>query len=673
MRNNVSRHSYGSLLLVAGLFVAMSAPAAGKTNWFGATAREPVPQWAMDAARTPTPASAKDASAVMLFDEYLITVDEQNHAVERERRAVRVLKPQGRQYGQFSIGYDVDAKLNYFHSWTIGADGKQYQATETDFKDEGFYAGAVMQSTERIRRVNPPADAPGSVVVCETEERLRPYMNEEDWLIQTPIPIVLQAMELDLPPSGHYAEAWSRFSPVRPVEVAPNHLRWEIEDMSAIDLENIYATHPWRALAARMGVKWGDLAAKDKDSQWRAIGLWQEQLEAHRTDSTPEITAKARKLTDGAPDLYTKLSLIADFIQKNLRYFEVERGIGNWQSHYANEILRNGYGDNKDKATLMISMLQAIGIQAHYLQADSNRGTINPNAPLLAGDRMITAIELPEGECDPRLLARVRAVNGKTLLIFDPTDEETPIGLIRNQLQGAYANLIDGAESQVLQMPVMPPESAGVSRKGAFILAADGSLAGDLTETYTGANGSNERSFIKQNDSNKVRERIEKRLGSDLPGLTFKGYEFHQAANLDKPLELDMHLNASNYAHSSGPLLLLRPRVLGSHARVVPDVMEGKKRIYPIELGHPGRWRDCFDIKLPEGFAVDEAPEPVNADFDFASYQSRVTAKEGLLHYEREYVVRQVEIPAERAADFRKLESAILFDEKETVVLHRAQ
>lgn len=42
-----------------------------------------------------------------------------------------------------------------------------------------------------------------------------------------------------------------------------------------------------------------------------------------------------------------------------------------------------------------------------------------------------------------------------------------------------------------------------------------------------------------------------------------------------------------------------------------------------------------------------------------------------MLHYEREYIVRQVEIPAARAADFRKLESTILADERRTAVLKK--
>ncbi len=206
-------------------------------------------------------------------------------------------------------------------------------------------------------------------------------MDEEEWGIQSSIPTVFEALELALPPGAHYADSWARFTPVKPVEVGANHLRWEMKDMPALDLENIHATPEWRALAARMSVKWGDAAVKGVDNQWREIGLWQEQLEEHRPDPTPEITAKTQELIAGAPDFYTKLNRITDYIQKNIRYFIVERGIGGWQAHYAGDIYRNRYGDCKDKTTLLISMLQAAGIRAHYLHVDSERGVIDPAQP----------------------------------------------------------------------------------------------------------------------------------------------------------------------------------------------------------------------------------------------------------------------------------------------------
>jgi hypothetical protein len=632
---------------------------------------EPAPQWALDAAKTPTPANTGDASAVILFDEYFVAVDQDNHAMERERYAVRILKPQGRKYSYCEAEYDTDEKLEYFHSWTIAADGRQFQALDTDFKEVGAYGDQDMQATDRFRILNPPAADPGAVVICETQGHLRPYMNSEEWQIQAPIPIVDEALELALPPGGHFADSWSRYSAVKPVETTDNHLRWEIRDMPALDLENVHATPPWEALAARMSVMWGNTAIKGAENQWRAIGLWQDQLESHRFDPTPEITTKAQELTTGAPDLYTKLDRITTYIQKNIRYFVIMKGIGGWQAHYAADIYRNRYGDCKDKTTLLISMLQAIGIRAYYLHVNSERGVINPDAPSLIGNHMITAIELPAGENDPRLMARVKAASGKTLLIFDPTDEETPVGLIRGNLQGAYGNISSGPDSQVLRMPVLPPESGGLSRKGSFTLTPDGSLAGDIDDVFDGVDAAGERGMLKEEDAKEVHNFLEESLSAELPGLNFKGYEFHDSGDLDKPLGLDLHVSATSYAHPAGSLLLLRPRVMGTTAHTLPDVMENKIRKYPIEIGHPGLWRSSYDIALPAGYVVDETPDPVDVDMDFASYHASATAKGNVLHYEMEYVVRQVEIPADRAADFRKFEFAILSDEKGTAVLKK--
>jgi len=98
---------------------------------------------------------------------------------------------------------------------------------------------------------------------------------------------------------------------------------------------------------------------------------------------------------------------------------------------------------------------------------------------------------------------------------------------------------------------------------------------------------------------------------------------------------------------------------------------DDKPRTIPIDLGATGRWHDSFDITLPAGLTVDEVPDPVNLDLDFASYKSTITTNGNVLHYEREYIVRQVEIPAEKAATFKKLQGAILADEKGTVVLKK--
>ncbi len=131
------------------------------------------------------------------------------------------------------------------------------------------------------------------------------------------------------------------------------------------------------------------------------LGAWVTKLEANRPDPSPEITAKAQELIAGAPDFYTKLSSITEYIQKNIRYFIVMRGIGGLQANHAADIFRNRYGDCKDKTTLLISMLQVAGIQAFYVPVDDRRGVVDPDAPSLYGNHMITAIEIPADVNDP--------------------------------------------------------------------------------------------------------------------------------------------------------------------------------------------------------------------------------------------------------------------------------
>jgi hypothetical protein len=634
--------------------------------------QEGLPQWALDAAKTRTPDYAKDSGSVVLLDEYVETIDAQGRALEREREAIRILEPQARNES-CEVSYDVDEKINYFRAWTLGADEKQYQAKQTDFYDEGSEEEGMVKDipilleTEKHRIVHPPAADVGATIFCESEELLAPWEQEKFWQIQSGISFVDEALEIDLPEGRNFSASWHRFSPVKPEEVAPNHWRWEIKDVPRLDLRDVKASLEWEALAARMSVTWGDAAVHGKDDEWRAFGAWYANLEAHRSDPTPEITAQAQQLVAGAPDFYTKLKDITEYIQKKIRYFVIERGIGGYQSHPAMDIFRNRYGDCKDKTTLLISMLQAIGIQAYYVPVDDRRGVVDPDAPSLFGNHMITAIEIPADVKDPRLQAVVATKDGNRYLIFDPTNERTPVGNLPSYLQGGYGILAAGSASQIVALPVLPPETNGTNQTGTFTLSPDGALTGTVDTSHSGPEGADYRLFLKYTDEKERREFWEKLIAHDLPGVVLDSFQFVQPSDLEKPLEFEYKVTVPEYSHAAGPLLLVRPRLLGDDA--VP--FDDKPRKLPINLEATGRWHDTFNITLPPGYVVDETPDPVDVDAGFASYHSSTTAKGNVLHYERDYVVRQVEIPADKAAEFRKLESAILFDEKGAAVLKK--
>lgn len=648
--------------VTAALVAALSAPAGA--SWF--SKGQPVPDWGTTAAKTPTPGYAKDANDVILYKEFVETVDVQGRAVERERRVIRILKPQGRRY-TCDVSYDEDEKIHYFRAWTVTPDEKTYQAQDADFADVGETSSRTLLYAEKRRVVNLPAVDVGAVEVCETEKLLPPYAQEKVWFVQDDIPIVFHALEVDLPAGMPYLATWHGRDFVAPTEVAPNHWRWEVKDMPAFTLRDIPSRPSWYALAARAAVEWGEGTVQGIDEEWRTLGAWTTKLEAGRPDPSPEITAETQQLITGAPDFYTKLSRITEYIQKNIRYFIVVRGIGGMQAHPAAEIFRNRYGDCKDKTTLLISMLQVAGINAYYVPVDDRRGVVDPRSPSTVGDHMITAIEIPAGVEDKRLEAVAKAKDGRRFLIFDPTNTRTAIGNLPSYLQGGYGLLSTGQTSQVIELPVLPPSASGTELRGSFSLAADGTLTGAVDALHAGPEGADWRRFLKETDEKERHDAFETYVAYDLPGMTLNSFEFIQPQALNKPLECHYKVTSPGYAHTAGTMLLVRPRVVGSHTLE----FDNKPRTVPIDLDATGHWHDSFDITLPAGYVVDETPDPVDIDTDFASYHAAVTAKGATLHYERTYEMKKVELPANRAEDFRKLESAILADERGTAVLKK--
>jgi hypothetical protein len=183
----------------------------------------------------------------------------------------------------------------------------------------------------------------------------------------------------------------------------------------------------------------------------------------------------------------------------------------------------------------------------------------------------------------------------------------------------------------------------------------------------SGASGGELRNALKYSDDKERREALETSVAHDVPGVVLNSFEYVQPPALDKPIEIHYKLTAAQYAHTAGPLLLVRPRVVGSLAHAFDD----KPRKFAIDLGSTGHWHDSFDIALPPGYVVDETPDPVDLDVGFATYHSTITAKDNQLHYERDYVVKKVELAASEAGVYRKLEGTILADEKGTAVLKK--
>jgi len=625
------------------------------------------PDWVLQAAHAKLPPYPSSTKAVVLDDEETITVGADGKAIRHERRVIRILRPAGREYATVVVPISKDEKLRSLHVWSIAADGHPYSLSDKEMVEVGNNEYGILYNDLHLRVARAPAADPGSVIAYEYEQTTRPYRQEATWFYQRAIPTLHAAFELDLPADWKYSAAARTGAAITASQPAPGRYRWQIDNVPAIDLENVPMTPSGDALEARMSVHYSREAEPTGDARWTAVGNWFSSLDGPQAQATPEIAAKAQALVAGETDFTAKIQTLADYLQRKIRYVGIEIGIGGWQPHAASDVFHYQYGDCKDKATLLRAMLESVGIHATLVGVDTHRGFIDPQIPSMDGNHAISAIEIPAGYTSPVLQSIVTAGNGKRYLIFDPTDEWTPIGQIRPDLQGGYGILSEGAQSQLIQLPRLSPDVERTEHVVHARLMADGSLEGAVMEQRFGHVANASRITFAEGSQQQQRDFLEQRLRQDLSGVALDKISAPHPTDLAHPFEIDYSFRAPGYARTAGDMLLVRPRIMGTDTLPLPREM----RNWPIELGAIQTRRDQIDLTLPSGYVVDELPTAVNLDTDFASYHSSVTAEGTTLHYTREYTVKQLELEATRYDELRKFHERIAYDEATTAVLKK--
>ncbi len=628
-----------------------------------------VPDWVRTAAQQKLPQYSPETNAVVLLEDTTYTVAPDGSATEHYREVVKILRPQGREEGIVAVPFDKDSKILSMHVWSIGPDGHEYAVKDNELVEYGYPGQGNFFIDLKVRAANAPGRDPGGIVAYEYEQRSHPYLTEKTWFFQSDLPRLNQSFTLELPPGFTHGTVWAHTKEVPATDLEHQRWRWELKETPPIDLDHILLRPSEWALAGRMTVHYaGPGIPSPTEGNWQSIGEWYQNLSHDRLVATPEIESKAKELVGNKTDFYDKTEAIAEFVQKQVRYFVVEMGIGGYQPHYAGDIFRNRYGDCKDKATLLTTMLSTVGVHGALVMVDTRRGVIDPDAPSIVGNHMIAAIEIPKGYDSPKLHSVVTAKTGRRYLIFDPTWEKTAFGQLEHNLQGGYG-VSDGRHQKASSSSF--PSSLPTSTPSIALAPSNSSpTARSRAPSRRSASATYQKTvahLYAAGDAKEQTQYLDRVLGQDFTSFTVSDFKVQNVESLNKDLTTSYSLAADRFGKKMGPLLMIRPRVLGSENLET----DRKPRRVPINLSETLQEHDDYTINLPAGYVVDEIPDPVKLDLGFASYESSSTVKDNILHYTRTYTVREVTLPAEKYSDVQKLAGVIAADEQQNAVLKK--
>jgi hypothetical protein len=585
------------------------------------------PPWVQAVRRVVVPAQPASTAAVVLADETILTIAPTGELTTQYRRAVKVLTPAGRGHAYGAASFDNNTKLRGFRGWSISPVGKVHALRERDAAE--MSAGDFEVYTDaRIKVLDLPSEV-GSIIAYEYELRERPYEAATIWRFQESIPVLKARLEAKLPVGWRHEVQWMHYAPgtegAGPV--------WQLTDIPAIPDE---PRMPEAAsVAGRLGVQWISPATGTTSRSWGDIAKWYGALATPRLAATPPMQTTLRTLVSGAPD---PTRALARFAQRDVRYVAVEIGIGGYQPHAAGEVFTNRFGDCKDKATLLKSMLREIGVESYFVIVHTSRGVVDPAfASIGSFNHVITAIRIPK-EKTAGLHAIVEHPKLGTLLLFDPTSTTTPFGHLPPYLQASRGLLVGPDGGELIELPSLAPEASELRRIAKLKLDLNGTLHGTIDEIRTGDLASSMRGALQALNANERVRFVESSLDYHLARQTATDVKIENLDDPETDLIIKYQLSAPGYASRVADLILIRPRVVGSKAeRTV--VMAERKHSYVTE--GPSLHTDDVEIVMPPTMVLDELPKTVALSNPLVQYSSSSAFANGVLHYKRRYAMQK--------------------------------
>lgn len=631
-----------------------------------AFAGDDAPSWVSQVAGSSIPAyDIKNVPAVVLLDEYVASVDSGGKISTTSRYAIKILTNEGRRLA-IARGFYLTSgsKVTDIDAWLLPPDGKVQAFGKksvidmVDDPDDIYNEG-------RIKAI----DATDSAVVgsvfaytVTTEESTLFY--QDQWSFQGRLPVLRGRYSLNLP-SGWAASSVTFNAPeIRP-QVSGSTYTWELSNLKPITWEPMSPSVG--NLAPRIAVNYGPADAKGRSfPDWKSVSTWATPFYDSMVIVDDNVAAKARELTANAKTELEMIQAIGTFVQ-NLQYIAIDIGVGygnGYRPRASSTVLSRGYGDCKDKATLMRAMLKALKIDAYPIIIYSGDPDFVREAfpSPKQFNHCIIAVKVSDATQSPSLVVDPKL--GR-LLIFDATDPYTPVGDLPDYLQNSLAVVLAGDNGGIMRMPLLPAEDNKVERYLNVTLTDSGELKGNIREHSTGQASTSERTALRRESAADYRKTLERwitRAATAAKLVDFKTTD--QFANAAFDLSLDFTAPAYGQLMQSR-LMTFKPAFVGRRSGTA---FTESKRTTPISLDEASII-ETATFELPAGFIVDETPEPLDLKTEFGTYRSTYEVKGQQLIYKRHFQTKRSLIPAEKYAEVRDFYGKIRDAEQSPVVL----
>jgi transglutaminase-like putative cysteine protease/tetratricopeptide (TPR) repeat protein len=358
-------------------------------------------------------------------------------------------------------------------------------------------------------------------------------------------------------------------------------------------------------------------------------GLSRDQLELD--DATRELT---RRIAAGKPGTREKVEAVYDWVVKNTRYVALEFGIYGYKPRRSVQTVSRGWGDCKDKAAVLVAMLNELGIEATMVLVRSgHRGRIRSDVASLAPfDHAIAYV--PELD-----------------LYLDGTAEFTGSRELPAMDQGALALQVNAGNAKLVTLPDNDPKLHLERRSVVMQLAQNGNAELEIAYDKSGPSAAGWRQRYAGEATRGAR--VLEDLSSEFPGLALvpNALTLNDVSNYEAPVSLRLRGKAPHLWREEGGALSLR---VTPRERLSPLYASLARRRLDVDIGAVPSLDQRYEIVLPAGHEVQSAPPSSKLEGPFGSFSVEVSQSPGKVVVQSRLALAVSRVSPQQYAEFRK-------------------
>lgn len=610
------------------------------------------PQTAAIINKAPDASFYPQAGAMILSSSEEIEIKNDLTMRSRMHYTVKILNERGKEdFSEAQVDYDSTyEKVELVFARVIRPDGTVVEVGSKHLRDVSKYMNFPLYSNARVFIISFPEITENAVIEYEVEVSRSQLINKKDFMLNYPLqgsePIISADFVLKIPKEmkaafKYHNQEYNNFNADLTPKIKEDEMyltyRWGFVDIPQIVPETNMPP----------GVEINTAIMLSTFSSWDEIYKWWWALAKDKIKPDTAISEKVSQLVTNKENDEEKIRAIYNFCAQKIRYVAVEYGDAGYEPHKATDIFRNKYGDCKDQAILLVTMLRDAGFAAYpVLIATRQYYNLDSQFPSMLFNHCIAVVLV-----------------GTEFVFMDPTAETTSFRDLPVDDQDRRVLLIKDEGYEIKDIPMFPGEHNSFINNISLSIEKDESVNGAKIISTNGLYAQAQRYWLLYTPPEIIEETIKERLQEVSVGAALIDYELKNQDNLNKPVELRYRFKGPEYLTAAGDMRIM-PQLSNFNAALVAK----DKRRYPIDLGALDLKETKIEINIPEDFMVKYLPGDIEEDTPWFNFRINYQVEGKKVIFKETSLIKKYKISLQEYRAFKEAFQKLAKNVKQRIV-----